>query len=156
MYSNGNVTNFNSGVQAQPVNIQPTQPVQQATITSLADLQSYALGTIVSLPDFGEGQPLVARMRRPSMLVLAKQKKIPNSLLTAAGSLFAQGGNGMDVDNPNMLNDMYDICHVVAESALIEPTLEEIESTGLTLSDDQLQAIFNYTQNGVKALESFR
>ena len=38
----------------------------------------------------------------------------------------------------------------------MEPTLQQIKSAGLELSDDQIMAIFSYTQVGVKALESFR
>ena len=125
-------------------------------ITSISDLQSFAAGTVVRLPDFGEGQPFVARIRRPSMLMLAKAGKIPNSLLSAAGELFTKGGSGMDTDNENMLGEMYDIMSVICEAALIQPSLAEIKSAGLELSDDQMMAIFNYTQAGVKALESFR
>lgn len=125
-------------------------------VTSVSDLQKYAVGNVVRFPDFGEGQPFVARVRRPSMLVLAKQGKIPNSLLTAAGELFAKGGSGLDADNENMLGQMYDIMSIVCEAALIEPTMADIKSVGLELSDDQMMAIFNYTQAGVKALESFR
>lgn len=135
---------------------QPVNCDQPINITSLADLQKYAKGTIVRLPDFAEGQPFVARLRRPSMLVLAKQGKIPNSLLSAAGELFSKGGEGLDADNENMLSDVYDICKIICSASLVEPTMDEIESAGITLSDDQLMAIFNYTQSGVKALESFR
>jgi hypothetical protein len=125
-------------------------------ITSLADLQKYASGTVVRFPDFAEGQPFVARVRRPSMLVLAKSGKIPNTLLATANELFAKGGAGMDTDDPKMLGNFYDTCRVICEAALIQPTLAEIESVGITLSDDQIMAIFNYTQTGVKALQSFR
>lgn len=141
---------------------QPTQvptPVncdQAMHITTVSDLQSYAQGTVVRFPDFGDGQPFVARVRRPSMLVLAKQGKIPNTLLTTAGELFSKGGSGLDADNENMLGDMYGIMEVIATAALIQPSMEEIKSVGLELSDDQMMAIFNYTQTGVKALESFR
>ena len=68
-------------------NVTPVNCDTQMNITSLSDLQTYAAGTIVRFPDFAEGQPFVARVRRPSMLVLAKQGKIPNTLLTAAGEL---------------------------------------------------------------------
>lgn len=125
-------------------------------ITTVSDLQSYASGTVVRFPDFGDGQPFVARVRRPSMLVLAKQGKIPNSLLTAAGELFSKGGGALDTDNENMLGDMYSIMDVIATAALIQPTMSEIKSAGIELSDDQMMAIFNYTQAGVKALEPFR
>lgn len=128
----------------------------ELNVTTLADLQSYAQGTIVRFPDFAENQPFIARVRRPSMLVLAKSGKIPNSLLNTATQLFTKGGSGVDVENENILSDMYDVCRVVCESCLISPTMDEIESAGLNLSDDQLMAIFNYSQAGVKALESFR
>lgn len=125
-------------------------------VTTLVDLQGYNKGTVVKLPDFAEGQPLIARVRRPSMLVLAKQGKIPNSLLGAAGQLFTKGGAGLDSDNIKMLSDMYDVCHIIAESSLIEPSLKDIENAGLELTDDQMMAIFNYSQIGMKALEQFR
>lgn len=125
-------------------------------VTTLSDLQAYKKGSVVRFPDFAEGQPFVARVRRPSMLVLAKQGKIPNALLNAASDLFTKGGSGLNTNDTEMLSQVYDICKIMCESALIEPTLEEIESIGLELSDEQMMAIFNYTQYGVKALESFR
>lgn len=143
-------------VVAGPGEVVPVNCSEAMKVTSVTDLQSYASGTVVRLPDFGDGQPFVARMRRPSMLVLAKSGKIPNTLLNAASELFAKGGSGLDTDNDNMLGDMYDICHIICESALIAPTMAEIEGAGMELSDDQLMAIFNYTQTGVRALESFR
>lgn len=136
--------------------IKPVNCDTEMNITTLSDLQSYAAGTIVRFPDFAEGQPFVARVRRPSMLVLAKQGKIPNTLLTAAGELFSKGGAGMDATNENMLSDVYGICEVIARASLVQPTYDDIINAGMELSDDQIMAIFNYTQNGVKALESFR
>lgn len=144
------------GQQFQQLQVTPVNCDTAMNITSLADLQSYAAGTVVRFPDFAEGQPFVARVRRPSMLVLAKQGKIPNTLLTAAGELFAKGGGGMDTDNENMLGEVYGICEVIAKACLIQPTYDDIINAGMELSDDQIMAIFNYTQNGVKALESFR
>lgn len=142
--------------QAVTNQVTPVNCNQAMQITTVSDLQTYVQGTVVRFPDFGDGQPFVARVRRPSMLVLAKQGKIPNSLLTAAGELFSKGGDGIDADDENMLSDMYNIMDIIATSALIQPTMEEIKSVGLELSDEQMMAIFNYTQAGVKALESFR
>lgn len=136
--------------------VKPMNSSEAMTVTSLTDLQSYAKGNVVRFPDFSEGQPFVARVKRPSMLVLAKEGKIPNTLLNTASQLFTKGGAGIDPDNENMLKDMYDVCMVICKATLISPTLEEIESAGMNLSDDQIMAIFNYTQSGVKALESFR
>lgn len=143
-------------VTARHGEVVPANCDESMKVTSISDLHSYASGTVVRLPDFGDGQPFVARMRRPSMLVLAKNGKIPNTLLNVASELFAKGGSGLDTDNVNMLGDMYDICHIICESALVEPTMAEIEGAGMELSDEQLMAIFNYTQAGIKALEPFR
>ena len=154
--SQSNVYQMQQQMQQQQINNEPMAYNEVLRVTTISDLQSYAAGTTVRFPDFAEGQPFVARVRRPSMLILAKQGKIPNSLLNTAGDLFSKGGSGLDSDNKDMLKDMYDICHVVCESALIQPTLAEIEGSGIELSDDQIQAIFNYTQTGVKALNSFR
>lgn len=135
--------------------IKPVSCTEEMNITSVSDLQSYAAGTVVRFPDFAEGQPLVARVRRPSMLVLAKQGKIPNALLKSASELFSKGGSGVKSDE-NTLSDLYDVCHIVCEACLVQPSLREIEGAGLQLSDEQIMAIFNYTQIGVKALDSFR
>lgn len=152
VYGNNNV----NGTVVQQEMVKPVNCEVAMPITNIFDLQKYRKGTVVRFPDFAEGQPFVARVRRPSMLVLAKQGKIPNSLLSAAGELFSKGGSGMDTDNEHMLEQMYDLCHIICEATLVEPTLQEIESAGIELSDDQITAIFNYTQTGVKALESFR
>lgn len=154
-----NMYNVNNGFMGQMVsapNIKPVNCDQVMGITSISDLQSYAAGVVVRFPDFAEGQPFVARVRRPSLLVLAKSGKIPNTLLSAAGELFAKGGGSLDSDNDKMLSDMYDIMHIICEASLVQPTLAEIEGVGVSLSDDQMMAIFNYSQAGVKALESFR
>lgn len=144
------------GGYGQTQQVVPVNCDQAMHITTMTDLQSYAQGTVVRFPDFGDGQPFVARVRRPSMLVLAKQGKIPNTLLTTAGELFSKGGSAIDADNENMLGNMYNIMDIIATAALIQPSMEEIKRAGLELSDDQMMAIFNYTQAGVRALESFR
>lgn len=140
----------------QSEQVTPANCDMPMSVTSLADLQRYSSGTVVRFPDFAEGQPFVARVRRPSMLVLAKSGKIPNTLLATANELFSKGGAGLDADDPQMLSNFYDTCRVICEAALVQPTLADIESAGLNLADDQIMAIFNYTQAGVKALQSFR
>lgn len=126
--------------------------------TALSDIEKYKSGTMVELPPFGEGQPFIARLSRPSMLRLVKTGQIPNSLLNQATALFAKGSNALNGGDKGSasVNDLFDVIEVVVESALLEPTLKDIRSVGMELSDDQLMAIFTYTQQGVKALEKFR
>lgn len=125
-------------------------------VTTIEDMREYAKGTVVELPPFAEGQPFVARVRRPSILALAKAGKIPNQLLSKAGKLFNAGAAGLDTDDENMLTDVYDIAMTIVKAALVSPTVEEIADAGLELSDNQIMAIFSYTQTGVDALKSFR
>lgn len=124
-------------------------------VTSLEQLKQYANGSIVRLPDFAEGQPFVAKLKRPSILGMAKQGKIPNSLLVKTNELFVQSGS-LDTEENSMMQEIYDVIDLIASETFVEPTYDEIKSTGIELTDEQMMFIFNYSQQGVKALESFR
>ena len=124
-------------------------------VTSLEQLKQYANGNIVRLPDFAEGQPFIAKLKRPSILGMAKQGKIPNSLLVKTNELFVQSGS-LDTEENSMMQEIYDVIDLIASETFVEPTYDEIKSTGIELTDEQMMFIFNYSQQGVKALESFR
>ena len=131
-------------------------PQEDLKVTSITDIRGYAGGSVVRLPDFGPGQPFVARLRRPSLLVMVMSGKIPNSLIEQATNLFAKGANSMVGQGKNTLGEMCEIIDVVIESALVEPSLKDIKDANIELTDEQKMAIFSYTQSGVKALEQFR
>ena len=122
-------------------------------VTSISKLNEYAKGQLVELPSFGEGQPFFARLRRPSMLALAKSGKIPNSLLATANRMFV---SSLDIKNDNMLKDFYMVMETILEASFVEPTYQEIKDAGVQLSDDQMIFVFNYTQQGVRVLDQFR
>ena len=122
-------------------------------VTSLADLQVYARGQVVELPGFFSEEPFVARLRRPSLLALTKSGKIPNALLSAANELFT---GKQDKSDPVDLSEIMGVLEVICESALLEPTYKDVVDAGLTLTDEQYTAIFNFSQRGIKALEPFR
>lgn len=123
-------------------------------LTSLESLQEYARGAIVQLPPFAEGQPFVARLRRPSMMALAKSGKIPNALLSTANSLFIKGG--VDASDDSVMKDVLSVVDVLCVAAFVEPTYEQLQKVGVELTDEQYMFIFNYTQKGIKALQPFR
>lgn len=135
-----------------------TKLMEPLVPTSLEQIAKYKDGVVVELPPFADGQPFVARMIRPSMLGLIKSGKIPNSLLNQATSLFANGANALNGTGKNATNanELFEVIDAIVDAALLEPTIEGIRSVGMDLSDDQLMAIFSYTQKGVKALEQFR
>jgi hypothetical protein len=128
------------------------QPIKQ--ITSVSMLQEYARGTVVELPEFSEDMPFIARVRRPSLLAMVKNKKIPNALLTTANRLFASGDT--DFSNEAAMDEMYQLFDIICEATFVEPSWAEIKEAGVELTDQQYVAVFNYTQQGIKALEPFR
>ena len=157
-----NHENYNNEFSAQHAtaqnNYQAVQPVQK--VTSIAELRTYAQGQIVQLADFAEGQPFIARLRRPNMLSLISSGKIPNSLLSSATTLFNGNASGKGVDltetDGESITQLMELMKMIAKASLIDPSYEDIEEAGLELTDDQLTQIFNYSQEGVRALNSFR
>ena len=129
---------------------------EELKVTDIESLKKYSNGTVVELPSFSEGQPFVARLKRPSLLGMVKQGKIPNTLLVRANELFVQTGSGFDVEEENMMEQMFDVLELMAGETFVEPTYKEIKEAGIQLTDEQLMFIFNYAQQGVRALESFR
>lgn len=126
-------------------------------ITSFEDLQTYAKGDIVELPPFAQDRPFVARLTRPSMMELVKRGKIPNTLLKSANELFSGGIVGaFDEDKEDALSQLFEVIDVICEASFVEPTYQQIKDSGIKLTDEQLMFIFNYSQAGIKALESFR
>lgn len=126
--------------------------------TSLDELCKYVEGKLVQLPSFGEGQPFYVKLKRPSLLSLIKNGKIPNSLLVTANSLFAGKFDIPEKDDEDnqTLTNLFKVLDVVCEASFVEPTYRELKENGIELTDEQYMAVFNYTQKGVKALEPFR
>lgn len=144
-------TGSNKSVFTMPV--RKTAAASLNKVTTIDDLKEYAKGQVVELPAFGDGQPLVVRMKRPSLMVLAKSGKIPNKLLKTATELF--NGTDNDVDDFDALSKTFELLEIICEASLVEPKYHDFKTAGIELSDEQLIAIFNYTQRGIEALNSF-
>lgn len=125
-------------------------------VTSIDQLKAMSGGEIVKLPPFVQGQEFYAKLRRPSMLKLAESGQIPNSLLHTANTLFNGTVDKKLDDDDEFMKDMFGLIDVLASAVFIEPSWSEIKEAGIQLTDEQYMFIFNYTQQGVKAIESFR
>ena len=130
----------------------PARVYGDADIVDFSKLTKISDSKVVELPEFGDGTKFIARLRRPSMLKLCKTGKIPNSLLSQATSLFTDDKASKKVG----ITDIYDICEIICEAAFVNPTYNEIKESGVELTDEQIMAVFQYAQGGVKALENFR
>lgn len=122
-------------------------------VTNIEDLKKVAQGEVIQLPQFSQGIPFNARVKRVSLLNLVRKGVVPNKLLSAAEELFY--GKQSSKENVD-LTQMTDVMYIMAENALIEPSIEDLKSVGLELTDEQIVALFNYTQEGVSELDSFR
>lgn len=123
-------------------------------ITSFEDLKRYKEGNVVELPPFGDGQPFVARMKRPSLMEMVGDGTIGNPLLHVANELFF--GESKQKRGDSFMKDSYEVFKLVARESFIEPTYAQIEESGVKLTDEQLMFVFNYSQHGIEALEFFR
>ena len=125
-------------------------------VTSIDELKAMSQGEIVKLPAFVQGQDFYAKLRRPSMLKMVKSGQIPNGLLRTANTLFA-GGVEKELDRDDeFMKDIFEMIDVLAQAVFVEPSWDELKNAGIELTDEQYMFIFNYTQEGVRALEPFR
>lgn len=129
---------------------------EQLAITSIEELNQYAQGEVVTLPPFAPTQPFVAKLKRPSLLAMAKNGKIPNELLVKTNELFMNDGTAVNASDDNMLKEIFSVIDTIAGEVFVQPTYKEIKEAGVQLTDEQMLFIFNYTQTGVKNLENFR
>ena len=105
----------------------------------------------VELPGFGDGRPWRPKLKRVSLLEMARGGSVPNTLLGAVTELY-QTGRLTESD----LKQSAETMRLIAGAALAEPTLKELDDAGVVLSDLQITAIYLYAQRGVEALRPFR
>lgn len=60
-------------------------------VTKLSEIKKYKDGVEVELPGWEDGSLFIAKLRRPSLMMLAAEGEIPNALLGAAAKLFNEG-----------------------------------------------------------------
>lgn len=127
---------------------------RQLEITPITTLKEYGEGEIVQFPPFSENKPFVARVKRPSMMMLMKTGKIPNTLLSAANALFS--GEIKAENDTELYREILGVIEILGEASFLEPTWAELKEAEIELTDEQYTFLFNYIQRGVKALEPFR
>lgn len=134
---------------------EPYELSRGAKVTTLEDLKKYgSKGVVVELPPFDDSMPLIVSIKRPSLMDMIVDGVIPNPLQAKAIELFE--GKSRASESVDDVRILYDLMVLFAKSCLVQPTYEDIEEAGVTLTDEQLLAIYNYAQRGSRALEPFR
>ena len=121
-------------------------------VTTMSKLSDYAKGELVQLSGWNDDEPFVARLRRASLTGMIKAGKIPNPLIGAAQKLY-EGSRSRATPS---FEDTAKVVHTVVAQALIEPTIDQIVTAGLELTERQTDEIYMYAIQGAKALEQFR
>lgn len=114
-------------------------------------LTELAQGTEIELPGFAAEETISVRIRRPSLMLLAAEGKIPNTLLASVEDLFEKGDK-----NTVSFKERAEIFRIVAMASLVSPSWEELQNAGVNLTDLQLLYIYNFSQTGVDTLRRFR
>lgn len=114
-------------------------------------LTELAQGTEIELPGFAAEETISVRLRRPSLMLLAAEGKIPNTLLASVEDLFEKGDK-----NTVSFKERAEIFRIVAMASLVSPSWEELQNSGVNLTDLQLLYIYNFSQTGVDTLRRFR
>lgn len=113
----------------------------------------------ILIPGFYAGdEPIPVKVRALNILGMLSNKKIPNNLMPAVESLFKLGGGPKkqeeveEIATENMA-EMSQFLGFICDKTLVEPSYSEIEEY---LTQDQILAIFNSTQQTVNEVKKFR
>lgn len=124
-------------------------------VTKIEDFVKMAGGSEIELPGFESGEQVTVRVKRPSLMDMAKNGRIPNPLLGTAAELFKNGVT-KPISDGESFKAMSEVIMMEVKEALVEPSYEELEEAGVKLTDMQMFYIHDFVQNGVNALKMFR
>ena len=117
----------------------------------MLSLDSVRTSQTVTIPGWcGDG--VEVELCRPSLLALAAAGAIANPLLKTARRIFY---SGISPDGGDLAEEGRVLIEI-AKAALVKPSFDELKAAGVTLTDEQLVAIFQFTELGAKALARFR
>lgn len=131
-------------------------------ITRIEELKN--IGEIVELTPFNDGTKLVVKLKKPDVIMMMIDGKIPNPLIETAMSMTESGRvdllkdnakNNMDIDL-DKTKKWVEFLRIIASECLVYPTYANFEEIGIKLSIAQLTDIYRYATSEVENLKSFR
>ena len=120
----------------------------------MTDWNEMKTSEVVALPGWcgGTDEKFVCELKRPSILTLAAKGAITNPLMKTARRIFYSGVSPSEGN----LEEEGRVLLAIAKAAMVAPSYDELEAHDVELTDEQLVAIFRFTQWGVKVLDRFR
>lgn len=135
--------------------------MENLRVTSLEQLKKVKQTVVIDLGKFEDGTPLIAEVKRPDIITLATQNKIPNSLLEEAMKVF-NGTSSETIKKVTLENDfealklLGDLFEMLTEECLVNPKYSDLKEIGLDLTMEMRMNILSFAQIGVEGLKTFR
>lgn len=111
----------------------------------------------VLIPGFEVGdEPIPIKVRTLNMMSIVGNKSIPNSLMASVQKVFKLGGASQEKAEEMALDNIESLVELlvyICDKAMVEPKYSEV---GEYLTQEQMMAIFNFTQGTVNTLMPFR
>jgi hypothetical protein len=122
-------------------------------ILNIQELEKMAT-PVIDIPNFDNTGTIKVRVRKPSLMKMATEGKIPNSLMGIAAEMAGLGtSKDKDKDSGKFLEDVSKMMEFYCKMSLVEPTYEEFKHI---ITDEQIAAIFEWATNDEVELYSFR
>lgn len=118
-------------------------------ILNIKDLKEMST-TIIEIPDFNNEGTVNIRVKRPSIMGMAIQGKIPNNLMTIASKI---AGLKTNDDKETSVKDLGQIYELYCRATMVEPTFDEMKNY---ITDDQMLKIYGFATSEGKKWETFR
>lgn len=135
--------------------------MENLQVTSLEQLKKVKQTVVIDLGKFEDGTSLVAEVKRPDIMNLATQNKIPNTLLSEAMKVF-NGTSSEIVDKVTKEGDFQalkclgDLFEILTDECLVNPKYSDLKSLGIELTMEMKFKILMFAQNGIEGLTTFR
>lgn len=118
-------------------------------ILSIEQLKKMAM-PIIEIPDFEGTGTIKVRVKKPRLMAMASQGKIPNHLLGIVNTMMF--GNKKEKKEVN-ITDVAKTYELYCRACLVEPTYDEFKDI---MTDEQMSAIFDWAMGKVSQLDTFR
>ena len=120
---------------------------------SWQDAMQRAKAEEVLIRDWDGNGLMRVKLRRLGLTEMVVKGWIPNPLIGAVAKLFQANPTELaQLDQKTTSEAM----HTLASRALVEPTMEQLEAEGVSLTDDQYMEIYAWVLGGVTGLARFR
>ena len=134
--------------------------MENLQVTSLEQLKKVKQTEIINLGKFEDGTEFVAELKKPDLMQLAAERKIPNVLATEVVKLF-NGKNKLAKkvvaeDDAEALAQLGELMNILAKASLVNPTMKQLDEINVTLTQEMKTTIMMYFQGGVETLKNFR